>query len=204
VVGKLHNFVNAACASHKRRKLFTKIQREAANEEDVLYTHSTLSLRQDGGVRWHSVYLMMLRCLELKDHIQRFIQALKNNNDFADDVTYDPLTDGLTNEEWDDAQELVNFLQAPYEMTKKLEGNNSSSGFGSIWQTLPNMQVLWIHYTEATEPTHKSQYFKSALSFGLEKLNSYFNTVLLTPDVSYYAVATALHPKLRMNWFKTH
>jgi hypothetical protein len=204
VVGKLHNFVNAVCASHKRRELFTKIQREAANEEDVLYTHSTLSLRQDGGVRWHSVYLMMLRCLELKDHIQRFIRALKNDDNFADDITYDPLTDGLTDEEWDDAQELVNFLQAPYEMTKKLEGNNSSSGFGSIWQTLPNMQALWIHYTEATEPTHKSQYFKSAVSFGLEKLNSYFNTVLLTPDISYYAVATALHPKLRMNWFKTH
>jgi hypothetical protein len=142
---------------------------------------------------------MMLRCLELKDHIQRFVQALKNNNDFADDVTYDPLTNSLTDKEWDNAQELVNFLQAPYKMTKKLEGNNSSFGFGSIWPTLPNMQALWIHYTEATEHTHKSQSFNSALSFGLKKLNSYFNTVILTPDVSYYAVATALHAKLRMN-----
>jgi hypothetical protein len=140
VVGKLHNFVNAVCASHKCCKLFGSIQKEAANEEDALYTYKTLSLWQDGGVRWHSVYLMMLRCLELKKHIQRFIRTLKNDNEInSDDVGFNPLTHNLTDEEWDDVQELVDFLQAAYEMTKKLDGNNSNSGFGSIWQTLPSL-----------------------------------------------------------------
>jgi hypothetical protein len=81
VVGKLHNFVNAVCASHKRCELFTSLQKEAANDNDVLYTHSTLSLRQDCGVRWHPVYLIMLRCVELRDYIQRFVYAAVHARD---------------------------------------------------------------------------------------------------------------------------
>jgi hypothetical protein len=50
VVGKLHNFVNAVCASHKRRELFDSIQKQA-NEEQSIYVYSTLNLRQDGGIR---------------------------------------------------------------------------------------------------------------------------------------------------------
>ena len=59
VVGKLHNFVNAVCASHKRRELFNTVQSEVNDE--LLYSFNTLDLRQDGGVRWNSVYLMLLR-----------------------------------------------------------------------------------------------------------------------------------------------
>jgi hypothetical protein len=55
VVGNLHNFINAVCASHKRRELFLSLQKEP-RDDDGLYTYNTLQLRQDGGVRWHSVY----------------------------------------------------------------------------------------------------------------------------------------------------
>ena len=70
---------------------------------------------------------------------------------------------------------------------------------------MPNLQALWAHYDEASERPHtqRNQYFESAVSYGKVKLNSYFNLVLLQPDVSFYAVATALHPKLRLGWFKT-
>jgi hypothetical protein len=139
VVGRLHNFVNAVCASHKRRELFNSISKEVNNE--LLYTFNTLELRQDGGVQWNSVYLMLLRCLELKDAITRFIRHLKRDKNTSGDDYYCPLTDGLSDDDWDDVKELVDFLQAPYEMTKRLEGNNCASGFGSLWQTLPNLQV---------------------------------------------------------------
>ena len=59
------------------------------------------------------------------------------------DDEYDPLYDELSNEEWEGVQQLVDFLQAPVEMTKRLEGNNSASGFGSLWQTLTSLQALW-------------------------------------------------------------
>lgn len=42
----------------------------------------------------------------------------------------------------------------------------------------------------------------SAISLGYKKLNSYFIRLLMAPDVSYYAVATMLHPRLRYNWFQ--
>jgi hypothetical protein len=209
VVRKLHNFVNSVCASHKRRELFNSIQKEY-NEEDLLYNYSTLQLRQDGGVRWHSVYLMLLRCTELQEPIKRFIRRLRPSQDDANDDTephideqYNPLTDGLTDDDWDEVHELVDFLQAPYEMTKRLEGNNSSSKFGSIWQTLVNLQALWTLYTTKPEG-NRSKYMTSAVLFGKEKLDTYFDKLLLQPEVSFYAVATALHPRLRLTWFKTH
>jgi hypothetical protein len=100
--------------------------------------------------------------------------------------------------DWDDVKELVDFLQAPYKMTKRLEGKNSQSGFGSFWQTLSNLQALWTRYTDAKECT-MSQYMASAVSFGWEKLNSYFHTLIIAPDVSYYSIATLLHLRLRLN-----
>jgi hypothetical protein len=89
-------------------------------------------------------------------------------------------------------------------MTKRLEGNNSSSGFGSLWQTLTNIQAVWAAYTEAIDRPHSSQYFETAVRLGLEKINTYYERILIEPDVSIYAVATALHPHLRLLWFKTH
>jgi hypothetical protein len=60
-------------------------------------------------------------------------------------------------------------------MIKRLEDNNSASGFGSLWQTLTNSQALWALYSTATDRPHCSKCFKYAVSFGLRKLNTYFN-----------------------------
>lgn len=210
MVGKLHNFVNAVCASHRRRELLLETQSEV-HGDDTLFNHCTLQLRQDGGVRWHSVYLMMLRCLELREPIKRFIRKLRTqrgntDRDSSDPVeaAYDPLTDSLTDDEWDEVSELVDFLNAPYQMTRRLEGSNSVSGFGSLWQTLTNLQALWSHYRQASARAQMSQYFQSAVSFGYEKLNTYFERLFMEPTPSFYTIATALHPKLRLAWFKTH
>jgi hypothetical protein len=144
---------------------------------------------------------MLLCCLELKDTIKRFIQHLRNNDSIDDDLDYNPLTNGPKDNEWDNVKELVDFLEAPYEMTKCLKGNNCSSGFGSLWQTLPNLQALWAHYSAAD--VTGSGYFSSAIALGLKKLNTYFDLILMAPNVSFYAVATTLHPWLRLNWFKS-
>lgn len=55
-IGKLHNFVNVVCASHKRREAFNNMQKQY-NEEELLYNCTPLQLVEDGGVRWHSVCL---------------------------------------------------------------------------------------------------------------------------------------------------
>jgi hypothetical protein len=107
---------------------------------------------------------MLLRCLELKEPIKRFNRQLRDDV-LNDNVDYSPLTDRLSEDDWDDVKELVNFLQAPYEMTKRLKGNNSQSGFGSLWQTLPNLQALWVHYSN-TKERPLSQYMASAVFLG--------------------------------------
>ena len=209
VVGKLHNFVNAVCASHKRRELFLSLQKDPRDDDDALYTYNTLQLRQDGGVRWHSVYYMLLRCLELRNAITRFTTRLQQQASQRLDDEYNPLTDELTSEEWEGVQQLVDFLQAAVEMTKRLEGNNSVSGYGSLWQTLPSLQALWRLYNDTrrrfnSRDSSNSEYFVAAIKHGFEKLNSYFAKLIIEPEISYYVVATALHPALRLAWFQTH
>jgi hypothetical protein len=192
--------VNAVCASYKRRELFSTVQLEENNE--LLYLFNTLELRQDGGVRWNSVYLMLLRCYELRQYINRFIRRLARNEAADDDLDYSPLTDTITEDDWDDVKALVDFLEAPYQMTKRLEGNNSGNGFGSLWQTLPNLQALWVHFEKACKQEN-SEFMANAIALGFEKLNTYFSTLIYEPDVSYYTIATALNPALRLNWFQT-
>ena len=97
--------------------------------------------------------------------------------------------------------ELVNFLQVPFEMTRRLEGSNSVSGFGSLWQTLVNLQVLWRHYRGSCV-YDSSPYFQSAVAFGLERLNTCFDRLVIDPTPNFHAIATALHPALRLVWFK--
>jgi hypothetical protein len=64
---------------------------------------------------------MMLRCLELQEPIKLFIHKLRADESLAeDDMDYSPLTDRLTDDKWDEAKELVDFLEASYEMTKRL------------------------------------------------------------------------------------
>ena len=142
--------MNAVCVSHKRRELFLTVQRDLADDDD-LWSFGTLNLRQDGGIRWHLVYLMLLRCRELKDSIRRIIRrcrdsiALTNNDNFLDsknlalDYDYDPLLNSLGDDEWDKVDIIVDFLQEFYEMCQRLKGTASVSGFGSLWQTIVNL-----------------------------------------------------------------
>jgi hypothetical protein len=59
-----------------------------------------------------------------------------------------------------------------------------------------------VHFEEAKLSDH-SEYMDAAIALGLEKLNTYFTLLVYTPDVSYYTIATALNPALRLNWFQT-
>jgi len=208
VVGKLHNFVNGVLRSTKRRELFHSVQLNLALENDELYNYGTLNLRADGGIRWHSVYLMLLRCLELKLPIQRFVRNLRGYDIPVDIPDYSPLTDALSDDEWIEVEQLVDFLRIFYEMTKRLEGNQSGiSGFGSLWQTLPNLQtihrVFEMHEAELKHLPDTS-YIKNAVKFGQEKLNKYWGKLILDVTTSPYCVATAMNPGLRLQWFKQH
>ena len=88
VVGKLHNFVRAVCASHKRRELFLSVFNELGSD-DPTWKLVKLQLLLDGGVRWHSVYVMLLRCREVREPIKAFQrkyrQVVKVDKEFGVD-----------------------------------------------------------------------------------------------------------------------
>jgi hypothetical protein len=123
--------VDAVYAFYKHRELFSLVQLGVNNK--LLYSFNTLELCQDGSVCWNSVYLMLLCCLEPKEHINRFIHRHSSHEASDNNLDYSFLTNAITEDAWDDVKALVNFLEAPYQMTKRLEGNNSSNGFGSLW-----------------------------------------------------------------------
>ena len=152
IVGKLHNFVNAVLSSHKRRELFTGIQKEMS-QDDPLWSFGTLQLVQDGGIRWNSVYFMLLRCFELKEAIQTFTRRWREKgNKEIDEITgYDPLGDAISDEDWYEVKQLIGYLKPFHEMTVRLEGNMGTSGYGSLWQTLVNLQHLY-HRLEGKDP----------------------------------------------------
>lgn len=170
VVGKVHNFVPPVLRSHKRRKMFTTAQRRL-KEDDPIWSFRTLNLVRDGGVRWTSTYLMLWRCFELKDPINRFqrqVHASLHLDDLEDlkeemagteeddededgnqpirnsatRIPYDPLIDTITDDEWAEVERLSDFLAHFYAGTRRLEGNQRKSGFGSLWQTITNLQHL--------------------------------------------------------------
>jgi hypothetical protein len=127
---------------------------------------------------------MLLRCLELREPVKSFQrkyqQQVKNNKEFdAEDDSegqyYDPICNHLSDDDWLEVNKLINFLKVPYDLCKALEGNNSVSGFGSLWQTIINLQALWQHYEAAASrfDDKDDSYFASAVKFSLEKLNTY-------------------------------
>jgi hypothetical protein len=101
-------------------------------------------------MKLHSVYRMLLCCLKLREPIKRFIRKMRckhledNITTSTDDALadYDPLTDAVTDEEWDEVAELAQFLEIPFEMTRCFEGSNIVSGFGLLWQSFTNLQYL--------------------------------------------------------------
>jgi hypothetical protein len=98
---------------------------------------------------------MLLRCWEFREHINCFLRKLKTTASLKDnDLAYGPLTSMITAADWKDVKDLIDFLETPYQLTKRLEGNNGGNSQGLLWQTLLNLQVLWVHFEEAKLSDH--------------------------------------------------
>ena len=208
VIGKLHNLVNALCGSYKRRELFESCF-PGDSDEDPLWELAQLQPPQDGMVQWYSAYKMALRCKELRETITRFQENYRTcieNETIFDDGTYSHSLDGISDNDWDEINSIIDFLRVPYDLAKALENSNQTSGFSSLWQTIIYLQTLWVYYDTESEKYANSDdyYLKSAICSGLEKLNSYWLELIVEPTTSFYCVATALHPRLRLAWFQDH
>ena len=69
--------------------------------------------------------------------------------------------------------------------------------------TIINLQLLYtelLQMREELEGEDEDWYLKNGVAFGLEKLLTYWQKLILDPPISYYmyAVATILNPQLRL------
>ncbi|KAF2630354.1 hypothetical protein BU25DRAFT_456098 [Macroventuria anomochaeta] len=114
---------------------------------------------------------------QISDYLQEEeVQISHQNNKDIDDGPYNPVLDALLDGNLDEINDIIDFLKVPYDLTKAMEDSNEVSSFGSLWQTIVNLQMLWEHYNTAMERFSNSDkcYLKSAISYGLEKLNTYW------------------------------
>jgi hypothetical protein len=78
-----------------------------------------------------------------------------------------------------------------------------SEKFDTVVRTTPEIEPYVPHDSLICAVLRYVERAASAVAFGYEKLNTYFELILMDPDVSFHAVATALHPGLRLNQFKS-
>ncbi|KAK7178178.1 transposase-like protein [Paraphaeosphaeria sporulosa] len=76
-----------------------------------------------------------------------------------------------------------------YKNTKSLEGNASSTGFGSLWQTIVNLQKIYAFLSGADElSVHQiegfaqSEYMVSGVKLALEKFDTYIQKLVMPAD----------------------
>jgi len=146
----------------------------------------------------------MLRCLELKQPINKFIRKWRGTDNDEEDVRIPgnaALSNTITDDEWDEAARLVQFLERFYQMTKRMEGNGDR---GSLWMTIINLQVLYQQLLKLQDEyrCEPDCFLKGGVEYGLQKLLTYWEYIILNPPVSPYAIATILNPKFRMLWFQ--
>ena len=73
--------------------------------------------------------------------------------------------------------------------------------------TVVNLQYLYtelIKMRDELQDEADHHYLKNGVLYGIEKLQTYWQKIIIQPEVSYYAVATILNPRLRLLWFKDY
>ncbi|TKA69538.1 hypothetical protein B0A49_09762 [Cryomyces minteri] len=108
--------------------------------------------------------------------------------------------DLLTHDDWDCLVELGDLLEPFKDATIRLQGNPIEGRHGALWEVLPTMELLLETLErKKTELQYVHSHFKTCVNLGWKKLDEYY---ALTDRTTAYRVATALHPSMRLLWFK--
>jgi hypothetical protein len=198
-IGKIHNFVKWICRSTKRREEFADDQALAMAEDEV-FDWVEKMLVKDGGVRWNSTYMMLKRAKLLRRAIEWF--QLHHENDDDDELGYGAQSDKITKEDWEEVDRFLSVLEPIAILTKELESNPGTTGYGSLWAVFPALDILSDILDETITSTkdNDDSYFKSGLLMGKQKLDQYWDK--MSQETPFYFAATILHPSLREGWFK--
>jgi hypothetical protein len=111
--------------------------------------------------------------------------------------------DSLTREDWDELKELAVFLKPFKELTVLLQSHAGKGQHGSVWETLPALELL-LHHVEQYKArvTDQETFLAISLNNCWQVLRKYYADTDNNYEV--YANATLLNPTLRTQYFRDH
>ncbi len=130
-IEKLHYAVVYIRKTPQRRQEF------AAGGTDCDPT--TLVPKQDNATRWNSAFIMIVRALLLRQHINYFCyhhRSIKENDNGL------KIEQMLTPEDWLILTQLAEGLNVFHTATITLEGHAKDAKFGAMWECVPVLEVL--------------------------------------------------------------
>jgi|SRR5271163_624960 len=209
-IGKLHFIVAYIRKTPQRRQEF-------ARPGDGIDPPS-YEPKQDNATRWNSVYQMIKRALQLKDHMDYFCynNTRKKGND-------DGLLEAqlLTSDDWSILQQMNEALAIFEDATMRLQGRAKDARFGAMWEVLPlfedlidQLVDLQRRYPLATTFEHTAlddvvggidpndavgadpatEFMCESINCAYTKLQKYY---LKIDDSIYYIAGYVLHPATR-------
>jgi hypothetical protein len=203
-VGQLHNIVWWICRSPKRIALFESIQSEL-NLLDVDSEKHIYRLVKDGGIRWHSTYMMIVRATKLRSALEVFCTRALDLDDDRDNAL-NPLRDGdaLKTQDWNDLTEMRDILEPIYFQTKELEGHATltrGGSHGALWESMIAFERL-LEHMEAKKREYDGRHDSTAglaIEFGWQILNKYYAATDKSP---LWIAAVVMHPRWKWNFFE--
>ncbi|THH18798.1 hypothetical protein EUX98_g8896 [Antrodiella citrinella] len=184
-IGLIRAIVVKERSSSKRKEIFRTVQTRAGVERP-------LQLLLDMKVRWSSTFIMLVRAIETRDHVDRFVYEIGlEETDNRKRRAIDDLQ--LSTQEWSRAAEFVKLLAHADRAQQSFSYENVST----MHQALPALEALHKAWSSrALRPQYAA--FKPALDAASEKVAEYY-------DKTVYSLAhTDLVPDEKGAHFKKH
>ena len=198
VIGHIQNLISLIRSSPQRRQAFRRITGTDPDPDK-----QNLMLIQNNTTRWNSTYKMLVRALELKNHIQVYVNSCRAKRDLKGRIADEAIQKHpqLTENEWIMLQELCNALQPFNEATNFLQSNNKGARYGFLWECLP--MIEWLLLTLETLKEEKGIQDRIGLSANnaWNKMQKYYSVTDLSP---YYVAAIVLNPAHKWRYFDIH
>jgi hypothetical protein len=148
---------------------------------------------RDNSTRWNSTYDSILRAIDLYPALALF--SFDHEDELREDL--------LTREDWDDIKEEAAALRPFKDLTIELQSRATSGNHGSVWETLPALELLLGHMEELKERLGDSDTRLAAcVNNSWKVLTKYYD--LTDRNHTVYAMATILNPTLRSSYFERH
>ena len=93
---------------------------------------------------------MLIRALDLKDHLQIYVNQCQAKRNAQGKITDEAIQKHrqLTEDEWASISILCDALQPFNEATKLLQSNNKGGSYGFLWECLPVLEWLMLTLEE--------------------------------------------------------